>query len=322
MKILTFSAIVFTFNLMICPPSKAEKVSISFTSFLPYSIQQVYLGEYAFTLTNINEVDMPIGRYQIHYITTRDSRKVSSNSHITVYKAKNQDKKIELSLILLPDESVIDYSNVIVNSPHELPEQKFRKIADKKFKDIQNTYIQRDRIQIILPSMDTNNVTEYEHNYSWLPSISAQRSPCTGTFKLHPHDALAYITSDTNKLSLRYKQKGKTKHADFELYENNNQIPIEQRLIKASTQLHDGIKFELMIKSIEKLHVTNHVEGIANYKMHVNVVMQTKNKKKFNLINRTMFFQEFCSFEDNSLLYYKPIKTRLWDSIFPDFQWR
>lgn len=107
---------------------------------------------------------------------------------------------------------------------------------------------------------------------------------------MHPHDALPYITSDTNKLSLRYKQMGKTKHADFELYENNNQTPIKQRLIKASTQLHDGIKFELIIKSIKKLHVTNHGKRIANYKMHVNVVMQTKNKKKINLINRTMFF--------------------------------
>lgn len=310
---------------MICSTLKAEKVSISFTSFLPYSIQQVYLGEYAFTLTNINEVDMPIGRYQIHYITTRDLRKVSSNSHITVHKAQNQDKKVELSLILLPDESVIDYSNVIVNSPHELPEQKFRKIADKKFKNIQNTYIQRDRIQIIVPSMDIKNVTEHEKNHSWLSTISAQPNPCTGTFKSHPHDALSYITSDMNKLSLRYKQMGKTKHIEFEPDENNNQTPInspiKQRQIKASTQFHDGIKFELIIKSIEKLHVTNHVEGIANYKMHVNVVMQIKNKKKFNLINRTMFFQELCSFENNRLFYYKPIKTRLWDSIFPDFQW-
>lgn len=299
----------------------AEQVSINIHSFLPYAIDQIYLGEYVFTNTLINEITIPAGQYPIYIRDLRNQKKINTGYFISVLPAKKLNQPIELSLIFMPDQSVINNSNTITRTEADLPYNKFEALALKKFRNLQDQILKRDQIKILIPDIDTDHVTEHERNLSGYSIASATPTSCTGTFKIKEADLLPYFTSNDSDISFKYRQNANLKQVFFYQYQNNQNIPALNRTIKYSSPFKDGIKFNLVMIPKEKLQTDGTNKNLIRYKVNAKLEMQT-NTKKYTLLNRPMYFEEYCVFEDNSLLFYKTKLSRLIDEITPDFNWR
>ena len=113
----------------------AEQVSMDIHSFLPYAIDQIYLGEYAFTNTLINETAIPAGKYPIFIRGVRNQNKINTRYFVSIPPANNINQPIELSLVFMPDQSVINNSNAATHSEADLPYNKFEALAHKKLRN-------------------------------------------------------------------------------------------------------------------------------------------------------------------------------------------
>lgn len=301
--------------------SYAEQVSINIHSFLPFGIDQIYLGAHPFTVTMINEITMPAGKYPIFVRSFRNQEKINTRHFITVPISKDSNKKVKLSLVFMPDGSVIDDSNLTPKSPADLPSNKFESLAKKQIRDIQRQLVERDQIQLIIPDIDTDYITEHEKNYDWYSTMNADPTTCTGTFKVRDGDVLPYITSNNDSIIFKYRQNGKIKQVYFDQTINDKNTSLLNRRIRYSSSFKDGIKFNLLIVPKEKLKNIASMENLNHYKVSVKLEMHTQ-KQKYTILNRPMYFQEYCAFANSSLIYYKPISTRFIDAITPDVDWR
>lgn len=319
--------IVLFLSISLYPIAHAAKVSVHTVSFLPFSIDALYLDEYPFKQDLINETEIPVGKYRIQYRHFRNQQMISTNHFVTVTNQPNSQDQ-QFSLVILPNGEVINVSNFKITSPEMFPENRFAKRAQNSYRLMQNQQRKRDQFGVILPDADEAHTTEFEDQFDWYTVNSDEgrvRTNCTGTFKINPHDTLPYFTTANSAIQFTYQQR-KQKHNAYLAFSDSNQlVPIKDRKIHEATDYNNGLKFDLYIKDIQKMKTesisTNH--SIYNYNVRVKLYMTAFQRKPMLLINQKMYYQDNCSSADiGSFLYYKTFWSRFWDYILPDISWK
>ena len=313
--------------------SHATKISIHTTSFLPYSIEAIYLDKFAFPQVNINSLDIPNGKYEVKFKQYRNQKMISTNTYIEIKTSPSSEEQ-QFSLVILPNGQVINATSTEeITSVEMFSQNRYKKLAQQISSKLQQSLKQRDQIPILIPENDHDNVIEIEKNYDWLSTINAQPTSCTGTFKLQQTDSLSYLTSANSNLTFSYQQKNQQYKAYFDQSTNDLTIPAIGRKLHYSSRFYNGVRFDLFIQPIEKLTdfqipktvaspENNTTVSVKNFKVNVQLYTTTKNLQKFLILNHPMYFQELCAFESEGLFYYKNSWTRFVEMITPNLSWK
>lgn len=318
--------VIFITAISLFTTSQSAMVSVKSTSFLPFSIEAVYLGEYPFKQDLINEAEIPAGKYQVQYKHYRNQQMIRTNHWVTVTNQPNAQDQ-QFSLVILPSGEAMDTTDFKVTSPEMFPEVRFAARAKKSYSLLQDKQMQRDQFGVIVPNIDEYHVTELENNFDWYNvNTDSGRDPtyCTGSFKINPDDDLPYFTTANSEINFDYRQANQI-HNALNRVNNDQTISIKKRTIHAETDYTQGLKFDLYINDINKSKTqaisTN--KSIYNYKVQVKLYMTANRRQPMLLINHPMYYQENCSSQNQfSFLYYKSLWTRFWDYILPDISWK
>ena len=319
--------IILILSMCLYPTAHAANVSVHTVSFLPFSLDALYLNEYPFKQSLFNEIEIPAGKYRIQYKHFRNQQMISSNHWVTVKNLPNTQEQ-QFSLVILPDGEVINVSDFKITSPEMFPEIRFAKRAQNSYRLMQNQQRQRDQFGMILPDVDEAHTTELEDQFGWF-TVNADggrvRTNCTGTFKINPQDALPYFTTANSAIQFNYQQGNKIHNAYLAFSDNNPLIPIEDRTIHEATDYKNGLKFDVYIHHIQKMktETISSNYSIYNYKVQVKLYMTALQRKPMLLMSQQMYYQDNCSSQDiGSFLYYKTRWSRFWDYILPDISWK
>lgn len=318
--------VIFITVISLYTTSQSAMVSVDTSSFLPFSIEAVYLNEYPFKQDLINEAEIPAGKYRVQYKHHRNQQMIETKQWLLVKELPN-DELQKFSLVILPSGEVIDTTDFKVTSPEMFPEIRFAARAKKSYLLLQDKQMQRDQFGGILPNIDEYHTTELEKNYNWYNvNSNSARDPtyCTGSFKINPNDDLPYFTTANSDINFDYRQANQNQSALNKVH-NDQTVPVKSRQIHATTDYKQGLKFDLYINKINKTktQAISTKDSIYNYKAHVKLYMTANQRKPMLLINHPMYYQENCSSQNQfSFLYYKSLWTRFWDYILPDISWK
>ena len=119
--------IVLILSMCLYPTAHSAKISVHTVSFLPFSLDALYLNEYPFKQDLINETEIPAGKYRIQYKHFRNQQMISSNHWVTVKNLPNTQEQ-QFSLVILPDGEVINVSDFKITSPEMFPEIRFQNV--------------------------------------------------------------------------------------------------------------------------------------------------------------------------------------------------